>query len=275
MSKLDVPTELPPLLKLRDTLLSHTIYDSVDSIPRLRTFMESHVFAVWDFMSLLKRLQADLCPTTLPWTPPKDAAAARFINEIVIAEESDLDPDGEPTSHLGIYLRAMEEVGADSSAFRAFLAKVNEGSRVDEALASVEIHPAVRTFVEGTMSIAEHGNTVQVAAAFLHGREDPIPAMFSKLLNRLRLDSVQASRFSYYLDRHVELDGDSHGPMGQQLIERLTADNPQSALESQQMAAWVIAERIDLWTGIEEAVRAAAPGQAVVPGQARSKLTLN
>ena len=57
------------LVPLKDALLNHPLYRRIDTLPALRLFMEHHVFAVWDFMSLLKELQRRLCCTTVPWAP--------------------------------------------------------------------------------------------------------------------------------------------------------------------------------------------------------------
>lgn len=246
---------LPSAAHLRARLLDHSLYREVDSLLKLRVFMESHAFAVWDFMSLLKRLQADLCPARVPWTPPRNVAAARFINEIVLAEESDLDVDGTAAGHLDIYLAAMDEIGADTSGFRAFLAKLVMGRSVTEALNAIRARKPVRDFVRTTLSIAESGSTVEVAAAFLHGREDPIPAMFSSLLGKIRAEGLPAERFAYYLDRHIELDGDSHGPLGVQLLDGLIDGDPARAASAERAASVAVAARIDFWSGIEDEVQ--------------------
>jgi hypothetical protein len=108
------------LATLRAKLLDHPIYGEVGSVADLRLFMEDHVFAVWDFMSLLKRLQQDITCTRVPWFPADSARAARLINDIVIGEETDVGPDGSYVSHLDLYLRAMADVGSSTEQFDTF-----------------------------------------------------------------------------------------------------------------------------------------------------------
>ena len=247
----------PDLDQLRGELLEHPLYREVRGLPELRVFMESHAFAVWDFMSLLKRLQADLCPARVPWRPPADVAAARFVNEIVLAEESDLDPDGRPAGHLDIYLGAMDEVGADTSGFRSFLAKLAMGRSVEESLNAIRARGPVRRFVTSTLAVAREGSTVEVAAAFLHGREDPIPAMFGRLLGTLAEEGLEARLFTFYLERHVELDGDSHGPLGQELLQRLVGGDELQARIAERAARRAIQARIEFWDGLRGELRAA------------------
>src|SRR6201988_1467130 len=139
------------LATLRAELLDHPIYAEVASVDDLRRFMEDHVFAVWGFMSLLKRLQRDLTCTNVPWFPTNDAKAARLINDIVIGEETDVDPDGSYVSHLALYLRAMREVGASTRQFEKFRSLVLIGIPVEIALARICAPPHVQTFVAHTM----------------------------------------------------------------------------------------------------------------------------
>jgi hypothetical protein len=243
---------------LRAQLLDHPVYSEVASITDLRRFMEDHVFAVWDFMSLLKRLQQDLTCTSVPWFPADNARAARLINDIVIGEETDVDPDGSYVSHLDLYLRAMADVGASTRQFDAFRALARVGTSVEAAMVRTGVPPHVRAFVVHTMQLAESGSTEEVLAAFFYGREDIIPEMFSRLKQTLpgaSNDNDPLRHFTYYIDRHIELDGDSHGPMGRELLEGLVADSPQRDERALRAACNSIKARIELWNGTLSTLR--------------------
>ena len=170
---------------LRAQLLDHPVYAEVASIVDLRRFMEDHVFAVWDFMSLLKRLQQDLTCTKVPWFPANNARAARLINDIVIGEETDVGLDGSYVSHLDLYLRAMADVGASTRQFDTFRSMARGGTSVEAAMVRTGVPPHVQAFVKHTMTLAQSGSTEEVVAAFFHGREDIIPEMFSRLQKTL------------------------------------------------------------------------------------------
>ena len=242
------------LAALRTQLLDHPVYAEVSSVEDLRRFMEDHVFAVWDFMSLLKRLQKDLTCTTVPWFPADDARAARLINDIVIGEETDVDPNGSYVSHLDLYLRAMVDVGANTRQFDTFRSMARVGISVETAMVRTGVSSHVQAFVAHTMTLARSGSTEEVLAAFFYGREDIIPEMFSRLQKTLPgarhdNDNDPLRHFVYYIDRHIELDGDSHGPMGRELLEGLVADSPQLHERALGAACNSIEARIELWNG--------------------------
>jgi hypothetical protein len=240
------------LAALRAGLLEHAVYAEVASVTDLRRFMEDHVFAVWDFMSLLKRLQQDLTCTKVPWFAVDNARAARLINDIVIGEETDVDPDGSYVSHLDLYLRAMADVGASTRRFETFRSVVRNGVSVEAAMVRAGVPPHVQAFVAHTMALAQSGSTEEVLAAFFYGREDVIPEMFSRLQKTLTgagHDKHPLRHFIYYIERHIELDGDSHGPMGRELLEGLVADSPQRHERALRAACNSIEARIELWSG--------------------------
>jgi hypothetical protein len=247
------------LRSLRTALLNHPIYTRVASVADLRLFMEDHVFAVWDFMSLLKRLQHDMTCTTVPWFPANNTKAARLINDIVIGEETDIGPDGSYVSHLDLYRRAMADVGAGTLQFDRFCTLAQGGIPVEAALAQVGAPPHVQAFVAHTMALTRSGSTEEVLAAFFYGREDIIPDMFRRLLNSLydaKRDNDRIRNFIYYIDRHIELDGDSHGPMGRELLEDQIANSPHRGDRAMRAACSSIKARIALWNGMLSKLRA-------------------
>src|SRR5689334_10809222 len=188
---------------LREALLDHPLYGNVASLADLKLFMEDHVFAVWDFMSLLKRLQQDMTCIKVPWFPAGNERAARLINDIVIGGESDIGPDGSYVSHLGLYLRAMREIGASTRRFERFRSLVLVGIPVEVALKLTGAPPHVQVFVAHTMALANSGATEEVLAAFFYGREDIIPEMFRRLLKTLygaKHNNDRLRHFIYYID---------------------------------------------------------------------------
>jgi hypothetical protein len=240
------------LATLRAGLLEHSVYSEVDSVSDLRRFMQDHVFAVWDFMSLLKRLQQDLTCTKVPWFPVDNTRAARLINDIVAGEETDVDPDGSYVSHLDLYLRAMADVGASTRQFDAFRSLARVGASVEAAMVRTDVPSHVQAFVTHTMALAQSGSTEEVLAAFFYGREDVIPDMFRRLLKTVagaNQGNDPLRHFIYYIERHIELDGDSHGPMGRELLEGLVADSPQRHERALRAACNSIEARIELWNG--------------------------
>jgi hypothetical protein len=236
----------------RRLLLNNGLYRSIRNLADLRRFMEHHVYAVWDFMSLLKALQGDLTCVHVPWVPTANPAMRRLINEIVLAEESDVDPAGQPISHFELYVRAMEECGADTAPIRRLVAAVAAGRPIEYALDAAKAPESVREFVLTTFDIIRVGKPHAVAAAFTFGREDLIPDMFRQLVSDLRTRFPgQLDTFTYYLNRHIELDEHVHAPLAQQMVRELCADDPERWLEAQQVAIRCLEARMALWDGVK------------------------
>lgn len=249
------PIVTPQIARLRRGLECHGVFDELRSTEALRAFMQVHVFAVWDFMSLVKRLQQDLTCVRLPWMPPSDPASARLINDIVLAEESDVDAQGRPASHLDLYLAAMNDVGASTESFSHFLVALEQGAAPAEALVEAGAPVFVRNFVLDTLRTATEGSTLQVAASFLYGRENIIPGMFQGLLSRWGLDTATAPGFVYYLERHIELDADEHGPAATRMICTMLERHPQGLPRARQAARDALHARHALWDGTEMLLR--------------------
>ncbi|WP_241254506.1 DUF3050 domain-containing protein [Brevibacillus sp. SYP-B805] len=236
--------------RIREELLQHPVYRTVNTPERVRIFMQHHVFAVWDFMSLLKRLQRDLTCTDVPWVPGRHAQYARFINEIVLGEETDEDGRGGYASHFELYLEAMKECGADTVPIERFLADLQAGRDPLTALRAAEVPESVIRFVRQTLELAQNGGTHEVCAAFFFGREDIIPDMFQVLVDELNRSGQSTDRLVYYLQRHIELDGDEHGPLAERLLTALCEDSPEKQAEAARTAEQSLRARIELWNGV-------------------------
>ena len=232
------------------SLQSHPIYTSINDLNDLRVFMSVHVFAVWDFMTLLKSLQRSLTNVSIPWVPSRDPYSARLINEIVLEEESDRDHKGNPCSHLELYLSAMHEVGASTVDFQTFLGKVEGGSSLQAAQKLISIPQFVANFMEFNVDTATNANVYEVAASFVFGRETIIPQMFTNFLCNWGISTEAAPAMHYYLQRHIDLDGGVHGPASYKLLENLIKGRSKELERSFHFARRAIQERIKLWNGL-------------------------
>ncbi len=235
----------------RQRLLAHPLYARMASLDDVRVFMGSHVFAVWDFMSLLKRLQRDLTCVSVPWVPVGDAEVRFLINEIVCGEESDVDPRGGRIAHFDLYLRAMREAGADTFAVEKALASVRAGGSTAAALVSAGVSSGAAAFSGATFTLATNGKSHEVAAAFTFGREDLIPDMFTELVTRLSREYPgKLDTFRYYLERHIEVDGGHHGAISLRMVELLCGDDDRKWAEAAEASVAAIESRIALWDAI-------------------------
>ncbi len=244
--------EFPGITTKKKALEAHPVFSAIQGIDDLRTFMSWHVFAVWDFMCLVKRLQQELTSTQQIWLPPEASLAARLINEITLAEESDEMPGGGYISHFELYLLAMKEIGANTGTIERFILLLREGESVEKALKRVSADPHIQAFVNKTMQIVTRGNIYQVLGNFFFGREHIIPDMFSSLLNNWHIDENDAPMFVYYLNRHIELDSDNHGPAAARIINDLTQENEHALRQLKHSAADAIDSRIRLWDSLLE-----------------------
>jgi hypothetical protein len=248
------PRLLGDIAPARERLLAHPVYDAVTAPQALRTFMEAHVFAVWDFMSLLKSLQRALTCIEVPWTPPRSRTAARLINEIVLGEESDEVFPGVTMSHFELYVEAMREVRADVQPITRFVASIGQGTPVAAALGDARLPLHVRGFVEETLATAACGEVERIAASFLVGREDLVPAMFRRMVPSVEMNG-RAVSLRRYLARHIEVDEGEHGPLARRLLSELCAGDEARWRRATEAARSAIHARLRLWDGVVESFR--------------------
>jgi len=243
------------LAPLREKLFKHPVYSAVQDLQGLRIFMKHHVFAVWDFMSLLKSLQQRLTCTTVPWLPVGAPSTRFFINEIVIGEESDVDHKGDRASHFELYLMAMEQAKCDMQPIQSFISELMNGAAVTVALQQPAIPDAVRKFTGTTFEILGAAHLHTIASAFTFGREDLIPGMFIsfvKVLNEQKNNTIGI--FQYYLERHIEVDGDHHSHLAFGMMQDLCKDDDRLWQEATLAAKKALEARIALWDAIHEQI---------------------
>lgn len=240
---------------VRTRLLEHPVYRQITDLAALRVFMQHHVFAVWDFMSLLKALQQSLTTVRVPWLPPADPLACRLVNEIVLGEECDSDGRGSFASHFELYLRAMRECDAPTLWIDGFVDRLAGPSDVDSALTGCEAPPAVVDFVGHTFEIIARNDLPVLAAVFTFGREDLLPDVFARIVRELNeISGGNLAGFIYYLERHIELDGGEHGPLAHKLVANLCGDAPAKWQAAADAARATLLARKALWDGISLAI---------------------
>lgn len=235
---------------LRADIIQHPSFQAMQRLEDLQRFMELHVYAVWDFMSLLKSLQRTLTCVEVPWHPVGDASIRFLINEIVTGEESDVDPESDYISHFELYLRAMKRAGADTGMIERFLARTKEQG-IDAAIMHEETPESARQFVNTTFQFIHENKPHVLAAVFTFGREDLIPDMFLSFVDHLKAQFPnEVGTLRYYLERHIEVDGDHHSHLAYQMTEKLCGNDPVKWQEAGDAVMEALEARRKLWEGL-------------------------
>lgn len=243
---------------IREKLVGHPVYREMRGIEDLRWFMQNHVFAVWDFMVLLKTLQRRLTSVDPIWRPVGSPTIRRLINEIVLGEESDLDADGNAASHFEMYLDAMRQVQASTESVQRFIHLLANDENVEHAFEKAKVPGPARDFVRTTLAIVDSGSLPSIAAAFTFGREELIPDMFQSVLNEIDGEgSVATGRFRYYLARHIELDGESHAGLSRQMMTGI-CQSDQDWKTAEEAGYRSLTARQKLWDGVLRGLHASS-----------------
>lgn len=251
---------------LKNELFSHPIYESVRDLESLRIFMQFHVACVWDFMCLLKSVQRVMNPVSSIWVPQKCRTTTRFINEIVLDEESDEVDQGIFMSHFELYLEAMEEIGSSTKPALEFMESLSNLIPFEDALKESKLPPGAQTFCKTTMGFLERPVCHQ-AAIFYHSRESVIPEMFTRVVQNLKQQGVSCPRFVLYLERHIHMDEEKHGPMSKKLLTSFP-NQRHDDLTIEDSVCESLEARLQLWDTIMEELE---QDQMILKGAERAK----
>lgn len=237
----------------------HPLPLAIHSMADVQLFMEHHVFAVWDFMLLLKALQQHLAPCGLNWVPSSHPQIAGLVNSLVAEEECDVLPDslGGPLhlSHFAIYQRAMGEIGADTTTIDVVVQQAASGDLAGALLHGGIPAPAAQ-FLRTTQALITSGEVHALAAAFAYGRELLVPDLFRGLLDRLIELALPCPTLRWYLERHIALDGESHGPLAESMVLTLAGTDPAAHQRVQSVRQKVLSDRAAFWDAIDTRLRA-------------------
>jgi Protein of unknown function (DUF3050) len=244
---------------LRQRIAAHPVYPEMKTLDSVRLFMQYHVYAVWDFMSLLKSLQRELTCVSIPWFPVGTANTRYLINEIVTGEESDVDPDGARISHFELYLQAMRQAGADTAPILIFLDELRHSGSLDAAFQKAGTPEAIQDFVKHTFSIIQEHPVSAQAAVFTFGREDLIPEMFLQMIRELDADAEgSVDIFRYYIERHIEVDGGHHSQLALEMTSELCGNEAQLWEQALQQVKQSLQMRLKLWDAAAAAMNKVA-----------------
>jgi hypothetical protein len=238
------------ITELKNSIYYHKLFQKKLNIAQARYFMECHVFSVWGFMSILKALQFSISKNTLPWLPTLNTrnGLTNFINEIVLSEESDCIDGIGYISHFEIYLEAMKEINADTTQIMQLIKNIEEKGFSDHFIKKLEILDEVKNFIRFDLNTAISGSLPRIIGSFTLGREKVIPNMFKHILSSID-NTNYTNKFITYLNRHIDIDGDRHGPLSTELLKKL-CDSEHSLEIAYQSGIHSLSLRLKVWDKI-------------------------
>jgi thiaminase len=154
-------------------------------------------------------------------------------------------------SHFEMYLQAMQSMGANTQEMGRFIELISNQIPIEEALDACAINPETKAFVRFTFSIIQRGKIHEIASVFTFGREDLIPEMFIEMVKELKANHQSAlDDFLFYLERHIEVDGEDHGPLSLKLMDEVCEGDTTKWEEATRVAEEALRMRIHLWDGV-------------------------
>ena len=238
---------------IREKLAANKIYQAIKEIDDLQIFMEHYVFAVWDFMSLLKAMQIEHTCVSIPWNPSGNAVVRRYINDLVLGLESAQLPNGSVGSHFELYVKAMEQWGANTAPINEFIRRTTIGESVEKALSDSDVPPASQRFVANTWHTIINAEPHQIAASFLFGRESIIPDSFINMIEQINEGNNKEDDILVgYLKLNNQEEQDIRKPVADLLLTELCGNDEKKWEEAKAAVVNALEHRIEFWNSIHK-----------------------
>jgi len=159
--------------------------------------------------------------------------------------------NGKRKSHFELYLDAMNQCGADTSKIEIFISELDKSVDFNTSFIKSQTPKEAIDFVNFTFKIINSNKSYLQSAIFTFGREDLIPGMFISIINEIHKNfPTEISIFKYYIERHIEVDGDHHSQLALQMTANLCGNNEQFWKEAEEAVIQSLKRRIELWDGV-------------------------
>ena len=212
-------SESQKLIKLIEAktqkLSHHEVYSKVTSRAQISCFMSYHIFAVWNFIKLLKSLQIKTSIALRSQALECSGETRDLIGKIVFAEESELYPYGQPTEYFAVYLGAISELEVNSNFLWTFLTSKH-------SLQSLK--PGIQELVGYNLTLAETGTIGEIAAAFFCGREPVSYQLFTSIIKILKQDGKECPNLINYTEKLNQENSRQVGTLVLKLLDYFCKD---------------------------------------------------
>jgi hypothetical protein len=149
----------------------------------------------------------------------------------------------------------MNQCRANSTEIEKFITELKQSGNFEKAFSKANTPKEAKEFVDFTFEIIDSKKDYLQSAIFTFGREDLIPGMFISMINDINKNFPDnISIFKYYLERHIEVDGEHHSHLALQMTDNLCGNNQEFWLEAEQATILSLQQRINLWNGVYDAI---------------------
>ena len=150
----------------------------------------------------------------------------------------------------------MEEIEAETATINHFVSGIKDLDSIGNYIKKSDLNSAIKSFLNFSFLTIEGWKSHEIAAAFTFGREEIIPDMFIEIIQQTeKTNKISLDKINYYLQRHIDLDGDEHGPLAHEMIVGLCKNDSKKWEEVIDISKKALKERIQLWDFINFSIK--------------------